>query len=166
MNAYANMHAPALFDAAAVRAHATMLHERAKGINGVLVLAPFGEGSAAIDHKTGKTGRKLNFPCEKFEIGDVERMVESAMAFEGHEHANVYIPLHIMRHGLPPGQRGGLADIVGVFGLVADMDADTGKTGAMPVAPALVCYRVQSGEFPAPHPLGQALPARGRGAIG
>jgi hypothetical protein len=126
------------FDIGAVRAHVTMLHERAKGSYGVLVLAPFGEDPTAIDHKTGEMGRKLNFPCEKFKIGDIERMLESAMAYEGCEHANVYIPLHVMRRDLEPGKRGGRADIIAVLGLVADMDADTGKIGKMPVKPSYI----------------------------
>jgi hypothetical protein len=44
-----------------------------------------------------------------------------------------------MRRDLDRGKRGGLADIVAVLGLVADMDADTGKDkGEMPVEPSTI----------------------------
>jgi len=43
-----------------------------------------------------------------------------------------------MRVDLPRGKRGSKNDIVSVLGLVADMDADTGKIGNMPVDPSYV----------------------------
>lgn len=52
--------------------------------------------------------------------------------------ANVYCGLHLMRPDLPRGRKGGVSDVVAVLGLRADMDADTGKVGAMPLDPSYV----------------------------
>ncbi|GIQ76204.1 DNA-primase RepB domain-containing protein [Bradyrhizobium sp. RD5-C2] len=52
--------------------------------------------------------------------------------------ANVYCGLHLMRPDLPRGKKGSEDDVVGVLGLVADMDADTGKIGEMPIEPSFV----------------------------
>jgi hypothetical protein len=51
---------------------------------------------------------------------------------------NVYVSLHLTRPNLRRGQRGGKNGTVAVVGLVADMDADTGKVGEMPVEPSYI----------------------------
>ena len=65
-------------------------------------------------------------------------MVDAICAQATTPGANVYCGLHLMRSDLPRGKRGSKSDIVSILGLVADMDADTGKIGTMPVAPSLV----------------------------
>ena len=65
-------------------------------------------------------------------------MIAAIAAHASTPGANVYTGLHLMRSDLPRGKRGSRADILAVLGLVADMDRDTGKVGAMPVAPSLI----------------------------
>ena len=62
----------------------------------------------------------------RFEIGDVEHMVQTATgdAAAGH---NVYIEARTVREGLRGNKRGRLEDTAWVFGLVADCDADKDK---------------------------------------
>ena len=126
------------FDEAAIRKHVEMLHQLAKGIDGVLTLCVFGDDPDAINPKTGKPGRPLYKEVRRFEIGDVDGMVGEVMAWAGVAHANVYAPLAVMRRDLGPNQRGGSADIVAVLGQVADMDGDTGRVGEMPLASSYV----------------------------
>jgi hypothetical protein len=119
-----------VFDDAAVRTHVQMLHSLAKDIDGLLVVSaflanPLGEKDApgAVSH------------CR---IGDVDGMVEAVMAHAHTPNANVFCGLQVMRKGLGRGSRGQESDIVAVLGLVADMDADTGMTGELPVQASLV----------------------------
>ena len=72
----------------------------------------------------------------RFEIGDVEHMVRTAMgdATAGH---NVYIEARTVRPGLRGSKRGRLEDTAWVFGLVADCDADKNKGGNITVKPSL-----------------------------
>jgi RepB DNA-primase from phage plasmid len=113
-----------LFDAAAIHNHVELLHQSAKGCDGIFVVSVFiGPSPGTITHHR---------------VGEVEAMVASIMAHAATPEANVYTGLHLMRSDLPRGKRGGKADITMVLGLVADMDADTGKLGTMPVTPSLV----------------------------
>src|SRR6478672_10771392 len=128
MNMHAQIH---LFDRELIHEHVSVLHGRAAGIDGVLVLAVHGEDPTS--------GRKLKFPVERFAIGDVDRMVETAMLYENREHANVYIGLHVMRRDLGAGKRGGTQDLVAVTGLVGDFDEGDGTgESRMPVRPSFV----------------------------
>ena len=128
MNMHAQIHA---FDRKQVHAQISLSHEKAAGIDGVLVLAVYGEDPTS--------GRKLKFPVERFAIGDVDRMVETAMLYENREHANVYIGLHVMRRDLGAGKRGGTQDLVAVTGLVGDFDEGDGTgESRMPVRPSFV----------------------------
>ncbi|WLB58004.1 DUF3987 domain-containing protein [Bradyrhizobium japonicum] len=68
-------------------------------------------------------------------VGDVDGMVEAILAHQDTPGANVYTAPHIMKRGLPRGKRGTKADIVVVVGLTADMDADTGNAGDLPLEP-------------------------------
>src|SRR5262249_52601761 len=72
----------------------------------------------------------------RFEIGDVELMVETAVgdATAGH---NVYLEARTVREGLRGNKRGGLEDTARVFGLVADCDADKDRGGDITVKPSL-----------------------------
>ena len=64
-------------------------------------------------------------------------MVDAIMAWDGVPHANVYIPLHLVRKGLDRGKRGKKSDIVATLGLAADIDTDKGFVGAVPLKPSL-----------------------------
>jgi hypothetical protein len=128
MNAHAHT---SLFDAELVLNHVKMIHGLAAGIDGILVVSAYGEDP--------RNGRKEKFTVERFAIGDVKGMSDAIMRYDMRPHANVYVGLQVMRRDLEPGKRGGLKDIVANLGLVADMDADTGKNkGEMPVEPSLV----------------------------
>jgi hypothetical protein len=121
-------HAPAdlivSFDNLAIRNHVELLHRSAAGCDGKFVVSVFnGEQPGAITHHT---------------IGDIGGMVAAITAHAFTPEANVYTGLQLMRSDLPRGKRGGKADIIAVLGLVADMDADTGKVGAMPVEASYV----------------------------
>ncbi|MGR9420646.1 DUF3987 domain-containing protein [Rhizobium leguminosarum] len=120
----------AAFDEAAIRAHVEMVHSLAGGLDGVLVTSvyfadPTGDSDApgAVTHHA---------------IGDVDGMVDSIMAHASTPNANVFTGLQVIRKGLARGKRGGEGDIVAVLGLVVDLDADTGRTGQMPVEPNAV----------------------------
>ena len=120
-----------LFDRELIHEHVSVLHGRAAGIDGVLVLAVYGEDPTS--------GRKLKFPVERFAIGDVDRIVETIMLYENREHANVYIGLNVMRRDLGAGKRGGTQDLVAVTGLVGDFDEGDGTgESRMPVRPSFV----------------------------
>ncbi|QIO47095.1 DUF3987 domain-containing protein [Rhizobium leguminosarum bv. trifolii] len=132
------MNPAAAFDEAAIRAHVEMVHSLAAGIDGLLVTSayfanPTGDSDApgAVTHHA---------------VGDVDGMVEAIMAHASTPHANVFTGLQVMRKGLPRGKRGGEADIVAVLGLVVDLDADTGKSGQMPVEPNVV-LETSTGNF-------------------
>jgi len=121
-------HTPApSFDEATIRDHVSLLHERANGIDGMLVVSTF---FANAGDKPG--------PVTHHHVGDVNGMVEAIMAHSETPGVNVYTGLHLMRSGLERGRRGSVADIIAVLGVVVDLDSDTGKAGEMPVAPDLV----------------------------
>jgi hypothetical protein len=116
--------APALFDSVTIRNHVELLHQSAEGCDGKFVVSVFnGDLSGTITHHR---------------VGEIEGMFDAIRALSATHGANVYTGLHLMRSDLPRGKRGGKADIVAVLGLVADMDADTGKIGKMPVTPSFV----------------------------
>jgi hypothetical protein len=128
-----NAHAfpPVGFDADLIRTHVALIHERAAGVDGLVVLSAFGGDPL--------TGREETFPVERFSIGDVGEMVDAIMRLETRQHANAYVGLQVMRRDLPPKARGGLKDIVAVLGLVADFDGGDGKGASqMPLPPSLV----------------------------
>jgi hypothetical protein len=130
--ALASVFDAAAFDEAAIRAHVTLVHERAAGVHGVLVVSVF--------HVDPDCPAKADRPgvVTRHKVGDVDSTVHSIMAHATTPNANVYLGLQVMRHGLRAKQRGGTADIVASLVLVADMDADTGKAGTLPCKPSLV----------------------------
>ncbi|RJT32781.1 DUF3987 domain-containing protein [Mesorhizobium waimense] len=71
-------------------------------------------------------------------VGDVDGTIDAIEAHSETPGANVYLGAQVMRRGLARGSRGTEADIVAVLALVIDLDADTGKTGEMPVEPSYV----------------------------
>jgi len=138
----------AAFDRDQVHAHIAMLHQLATGIEGVLVLACYGEDP--------QTGRRVGNTVERFAIGDVDEMVGAIMAKEGHAHLNVYAPWHVMRSDLAAGKRGGKDDVRAVLALVVDQDADTGKSGELPMGAPYV-LETSTGNFQPIYPLARAL---------
>ena len=121
--AHLSGHAPAnpiaSFDTLAIRNHVELLHKSAKGCDGKFVVSVFnGDSPGTITHHR---------------VGDIEGMITAICAQSAVPGANVYCGLHLMRGNLPRGKRGSKSDILSVLGLVADMDADTGKIGTMPV---------------------------------
>jgi hypothetical protein len=113
-----------IFDPIAIRDHTELMHSLAIGCDGNFVVSVFnGDQPGTITHH---------------KIGEVDGMVAAIMVHALTPGANVYAGLQLMRLGLQRGQRGTKNDIVAVFGLVADMDFDTGKIGRMPVEPSYI----------------------------
>ena len=100
----------------------------------------------------------------RFEIGDVEHMVETAVgdAAAGH---NVYLEARTVREGLRGNKRGGLEDTAWVFGLVADCDADKDKGGDITVKPSLA-VETSPGNFQLWYLFTHAIPAEQAKLIG
>ena len=100
----------------------------------------------------------------RFEIGDVEHMVQTATgdAAAGH---NVYIEARTVRDGLRGNKRGGLEDTAWVFGLVADCDADKDKGGNITVKPSLA-VETSPGNFQLWYLFTRAIPAEQARVIG
>lgn len=119
---------PKPVEADPIRAHVEMLHDRAAGLNGVLVVSVF---NAALAKDAGV--------ITHHKIGDVDGMVAAIKAHSDTPHMNIYCGCQVMRPDLGRGKRGKESDVVAVLGLVADMDNDTGKNaGEYPVAPNYV----------------------------
>ena len=122
-----NTSAPAVtpaFDQVAIRSHLSLLHNQANGVVGKFVLcAIFERGAGPITHHA---------------VGDIEGMIAAVIAHEHTPNLNIYSGFSVMRSDLSRGKKGGEADVVAALGLVADMDADTGKIGLMPVPPSFV----------------------------
>ncbi|MCX2696187.1 DUF3987 domain-containing protein [Ochrobactrum chromiisoli] len=116
--------------ASAIRQHVELLHNAAKGVDGVLVVSTFFASPNREDDRPGTVTHH--------NVGDVDGMVDAIEAHAETPEANVYVGLQVMRKGLGRGKRGTESDIVAVLGLVADMDADTGKIGQMPFDPSFV----------------------------
>ena len=72
----------------------------------------------------------------RFQIGDVEHMLATALGDAGAGH-NVYIEPRTVRADLRGTKRGGLEDTAWVFGFVIDSDADKGKGGHVVAKPTL-----------------------------
>ncbi|MCA6109601.1 AAA family ATPase [Bradyrhizobium sp. CNPSo 4026] len=121
-----------------IRAHVEMLHGLAKSVDGLFVVSAFNVadsgGDGVITHHR---------------VGDVDHMVEAIAAHQGTTGTNVYVGLQIMRKTLGRGERGGRDDVVAMLGLVADMDADTGKVGELPFEPSYVIETSPGNQQPA-----------------
>lgn len=114
----------AKFDVGIVRRYFQLLNCCAAGVTGkFVILTFFGARPGPITHH---------------QVNDIEGMVNSVTSHAATPSANVYCGLHMMSSSLARGKKGGEADVVAVLGLVADMDADTGKVGEMPVEPSFV----------------------------
>jgi hypothetical protein len=112
------------FDRDTIEKYIALLHDEAADLTGKLIICALHRDRAGtITHHA---------------IGDADGMVAAIMAHSSTQGANVYCSLSLMRPDLPRGKKGGEADVVAVLGLVADMDADTGKVGVMPIEPSFV----------------------------
>lgn len=132
-----------------IRAHCEMLHNLAKGIDGVLVVSVF---HASPTGKTDAPGAVTHHT-----VGNVDSMLDEIEAHRDTPGANVYAGLQVMRRGLERGKRGGEKDIVAALGLVVDLDADTGKFGALPLEPNMV-LETSPGNFQPFYIFDRALP--------
>ena len=123
-----NAPSPETISADPIRTHVEMIHDLARGVDGVLVVSAF---NANLRNDRGT--------ITHHKPGDVDGMIAAIEAHSGTPGANVYLGLQVMRRGLQRGQRGTEADIVAVLGLVADMDSDTGNAaGEYPIQPNYV----------------------------
>lgn len=118
------------FDEAAIRTHIEMLHQLAAGIQGKFVVSTFFANPTGEDRSGGTISHHA--------VGDVDGMVDAVMAHASTPNANVYICPNLMRQSLERGKKGAEADVVAVLAIVADMDDDTGRAGAMPTDPNYV----------------------------
>src|SRR5689334_21069490 len=94
----------AMIDAAAIRAHVTLLHDLAEGIAGKLVVAGFGEDPVS--------GEKLDPVVRHFAVGDVEAMAAAIVDLGRERHRNIYVPMAVFRPDLPAGGKGAEKDVV------------------------------------------------------
>lgn len=118
------------FDETAVRHHVELLHQLAAGLTGKFVVSAFFANPNGEDRAGGQISHHL--------VGDVDGMVEAVMAHAATPNANVYVCPNLMRPTLERGKKGSESDVIAVLALVADMDDDTGRSGAMPVEPNFV----------------------------
>ncbi|KQS80426.1 hypothetical protein ASG25_02105 [Rhizobium sp. Leaf384] len=125
-----NTAVPITFNEAAVRGHVEMLHQLAAGLAGLLVVSTFYANPNGDEDVPGVVSHHR--------IGDVDGMVEAILCHAETPHANVFAGLQVMRPNLERGKRGTEADIVALLGLVVDLDADTGRDGAMPFDASIV----------------------------
>src|SRR3954469_16621806 len=111
-----------------------MIHDLARGIDGLIIVAIYGENPGATPDKA----RKEKPLVLQFAVGKVDETFKAIMAFEGRPHLNVYMPLAVMRRSLPPRQKGSEKDVVAVLGLVLDSDDDAGRPTRPPIEPNYV----------------------------
>ena len=145
-------------DEATVRQFIELINEHVKGaINGT------GQPGVLQLCRINPLDDKSVVPS-RFEIGDVELMVETAVgdATAGH---NVYLEARTVREGLRGNKRGGLEDTAWVFGLVADCDADKDKGGDITIKPSLA-VETSPGNFQLWYLFTRAIPAEQARVIG
>jgi hypothetical protein len=137
MNVAVALHSAApTFDEAAICSHVALLHKRAKGANGLLVVSAFHVDPDNPADQKGRPGA-----VNHHRVGDVDGTVRSIMGHAATPHLNCYLGLQVMKPGIKRGKRGGRDDIVAMLGLVADLDGDTGKAGGLPCDPS---YAIES----------------------
>lgn len=138
-----------------VREHVSALHELAEGIDGVFVVSVVYANTSGPKDAIGSVTHHR--------VGDVAGMTAAITAHAGTPNANTYTGLHLMRPDIARGARGTEADIVAVLGLIADMDADTGKVGELPLEPSFIIEtspgnRQPGWLFAGPLPRDEAVP--------
>ncbi|RVK93823.1 DUF3987 domain-containing protein [Sinorhizobium meliloti] len=118
------------FDEAAIRTHVEMLHQLAAGIQGKFVVSTFFANPTGEDRSGGTISHHS--------VGDVDGMVDAVMAHASTPNANCYVCPNLMRLNLERGKKGSESDVAAVLALVADLDGDTGRSGAMPIESSCV----------------------------
>jgi hypothetical protein len=105
----------------ALESHIGALNQIAKDSGeGIFIIASFGQDPM--------TGTNLRPKVLHFKSGDTEKMISKVFDLSQQPHRNIYIPPVLMRSDLPSGKKGGISDIIAVFGFVADFDdADADK---------------------------------------
>jgi len=126
-----------------INAHAIMvINDRARLVKAPakLVVTGFGEDPSQVDPKTGKLGLRLPPKIIHVNIGDTARIVEAINQIAKLPHYNAYMSLAVYRHELAENAKGGEADIVACFGLVADFDDPDAANWAerLPIPPQYV----------------------------
>jgi hypothetical protein len=117
-----------------VRAHVAMVHGLAAGIDGLIIVAAFGENPGErFDLK-----RKLPPIIQRFRVGDVDGTVQAVMGLARQPHMNAYMPLAVMRPSLEANKKGEEADVVAALGLVLDSDDDANRPTRPPLEPNYV----------------------------
>jgi hypothetical protein len=108
-------------DQPAIESHVKNLCKLAEDAGeGVLIVASYGQNPM--------TGKDLSPKVSHFKPSDHENILSRILQLSKQLHRNIYMPLVLMRSDLLPGKKGGISDIVSVFGLVADFDdADADK---------------------------------------
>lgn len=144
--------APHAFDEAAIRKHVEMLHSLAEGIDGVLILAGYGQNPT--------NRRDTPTRVERFQVGKVDAMVDAVMSWQHIAHLNAYAPWTVFRKTLEPHKKGGEDDAVAVLAVVADLDADTGKAGDAPIDPPYL-IETSAGNYQAFYPFEEPLTLTG-----
>ncbi len=129
-----------MIESTAIREHITRLHETARGLEGTLVLASYGQDP--------QTGRNITPKVQHFAIGDIERMTKTAEAWAEEPHRNVYCPLAVAQPGTK--KRGKAEDYNHILGLCADFDDELAHEYAsrLPM-PASVVIESSQGRFQA-----------------
>ncbi|MDW9503082.1 DUF3987 domain-containing protein [Sinorhizobium meliloti] len=118
------------FDEAAIRTHVEMLHQLAAGIQGKFVVSTFFANPTGEDRYGGTISHHA--------VGDVDGMVDAVMAHASTPNVNCYVCPNLMRLNLERGKKGSESDVAAVLALVADLDDDTGRSGAMPIVSSCV----------------------------
>lgn len=110
------------FDWAGIEAHVDLLIASAASMNGYFtIFVTHGEVPGAITHH---------------KPDDREGILSSIKAHEDTSNANIYISYALLKSKPTRRERGGKDHLNAIIGLVVDLDADTGKTGEMPVEPS------------------------------
>lgn len=138
-------------DDAAIREHIARIHDCAKGLDGVIPIAAYGEMPS---------GEKLAPLVRRFRVGDVEAAAAAAAEMARRPFYNVYMPLAVFRPDLPDGRKGGEDDVIGTLGLVADFDDDQARSyrERLPLPPDYV-LETSEGRYQTVYLLDSPLPS-------
>jgi hypothetical protein len=129
-------------DIGLIRAHAMVIHDRARllKVPAKLVVTGFGEDLSRTNPKTAEPGLPLPPKIIHVAIGDMGRIADAINGIAQLPHYNAYMPLAAFRADLPAHAKGAEADVVVCFGIVADFDdADAARWAErLPIAPQYV----------------------------
>lgn len=148
-----------------------VVHDRARllKVPAKLVVTGFGQDLGQIDPKTGKPGLRLPPKIIHVDVDDFERIADAINRIAQLPHYNVYMSLAAFSPDLNEKSKGGEADVVYCFGIVADFDdADAPRWAErLPIPPQYV-LETSAGRFQAfylfskPEPLAAVKAVAGR----